>query len=81
MNEIWRVLKPNGKLYSFTPAYPLSTAFADPTHVNFITEDTFRLYFDDERNWGRIYGFRGKFRIERQEWTDHHLISVLIKKE
>jgi SAM-dependent methyltransferase len=79
MNEIWRVLKPDGKLYSFTPAYPLPTAFVDPTHVNFITQDTFRLYFDDVNTWGRTYGFKGRFHIESQEWTSHHLISVLVK--
>ena len=40
MNEVWRVLKPNGVFYALTPAYPNPSAFQDPTHVNIITEST-----------------------------------------
>ena len=79
MSEIWRVLKPGGKLYSFTPAYPQDSAFVDPTHVNFITPDTFRLYFDNIHTWGRIYGFKGRFHVESQHWNGGHLISILVK--
>lgn len=43
MNEIWRCLKPDGIFHSLTSAYPAKRAFQDPTHVNIITEDTFRL--------------------------------------
>ena len=45
MNEIYRVLRPNGILYSRTPAFPMQEAFQDPTHVNIITERTFPSYF------------------------------------
>ena len=79
MNEIWRVLKPNGKFLSFTPAYPHAAAFWDPTHVNFITEQTFPLYFDDINIWAGGYGFKGSFKIESQSWQGSHLISILIK--
>jgi SAM-dependent methyltransferase len=80
MNEIWRVLKPNGKFFSFTPAFPHAAAFWDPTHVNFITEQTFPLYFDDTNMWARGYGFTGTFSIESQTWQGPHLISILVKK-
>ena len=79
MSEIWRVLKPNGKLYSSTPAFPHAAAFWDPTHVNFITEQTFPLYFDSVNNWGSIYGFNGGFQIESQIWNGPHLVSILVK--
>ena len=41
MNEIWRVLKPNGILYAVTPAFPNEKVFRDPTHVNIITKKTY----------------------------------------
>ena len=80
MNEVWRVLKPDGKFYSSTPAFPHAAAFWDPTHVNFITEETFPLYFDNTNIWARGYGFKGSFEIESQTWQGPHLISTLIKK-
>jgi hypothetical protein len=78
MNEIWRVLKPRGRFLSQTPAFPQVAAFTDPTHVNIITEQTFPVYFC-EPFWARPYGFRGSFKIIAQQWSGHHLISVLEK--
>ncbi|CAO3375807.1 methyltransferase domain-containing protein [Azospirillum argentinense] len=79
MDEIHRVLKPDGLFYSQTPAYPHAEAFQDPTHVNIITENTFPFYFDDKYRWAANYGFRGAFRIESQEWRGFHLLTTLRK--
>jgi SAM-dependent methyltransferase len=81
MNEIHRVLKPGGRFLSFTPAFPASPAWRDPTHVNIITEETFPLYFDDKNRFAAIYGFNGFFRIESQSWHENkvHLITVMKK--
>ena len=81
MNEIWRVLKPGGKFLSVTPAFPQSAAFYDPTHVNYITEETFPLYFDDRNLQARIYGFTGAFQIKNQYWQGVHLVSILEKAQ
>jgi len=81
MNEIWRVLKPGGKFFSHTPAYPHPEVFRDPTHVNFITEHTFLLYFDDMHKWGMPYGFNGAFKVLSQEWEGPHLNTILLKPE
>lgn len=78
MNEIHRVLKPFGQFLSFTPAYPHAPAFRDPTHVNIITEETFPMYFAGGC-LAKMYGFKGLFHVERQEWSPPHLITVLIK--
>ncbi|MFA5370471.1 MAG: methyltransferase domain-containing protein [Sideroxydans sp.] len=61
MNEIWRVLSPGGLFLAVTPVYPSPLAFADPTHVNTITEETHK-YFCGESPVGGIYGFHGQFR-------------------
>lgn len=60
MNEVWRVLRPGGRFYASTPAFPHPDAFVDPTHVNIITPKTHR-YFCGNEPTARMYGFRGKF--------------------
>jgi SAM-dependent methyltransferase len=68
MDEFHRVLKPGGRLYAVTPAFPRPEAFVDPTHVNVITERTW-TYFCGERPTARLYGFRGTFELVRNEWA------------
>lgn len=77
MNEIYRVLKPGGLFLSVTPAWPFPDAFKDPTHVNYITFDTFPKYFCG-KNTGR-YGFQGDFKLVRQGWLGYKLVSLLQK--
>ncbi len=82
MNEVYRVLKPDGMFLSQTPAFPHVASFMDPTHVNYITEQTFPLYFADGNPtspWAVIYGFRGAFKLISQEWNGPHLQTVLQK--
>ncbi len=69
MNEIYRVLKPDGRFYAITPAYPRVEAFVDPTHVNFITKKT-HAYFTVPKLKGQMYGFSGKFEtVRRVKWV------------
>lgn len=81
MNEIYRVLKTGGLFYSFTPAFPASPAWRDPTHVNIITEETFPLYFDSQNRWASMYGFNGSFDIVEQGWHENkvHLVTTMRK--
>jgi SAM-dependent methyltransferase len=79
MNEVYRVLTPGGLFLAQTPVYPFSACFTDPTHLNPITSETFSQYFDDQRQWGKMYGFNGAFKIESQVRHSTHLISVLRK--
>jgi len=48
MNEIHRILKPGGILLSRTPSTDGRGAFADPTHVSFWNELSFRYYTDKQ---------------------------------
>ena len=68
MNEVWRVLAPGGLFYALTPCYPGREAFADPTHVNVITERTHE-YFAGSNPRGRMYGFEGDFTVRRAQWV------------
>ncbi|MFM7641111.1 MAG: hypothetical protein ACKO45_06120 [Cyanobium sp.] len=83
MGEVDRILKPGGFFLARTPAVFSKQAFQDPTHVNFITEDTFPFYFclgDAGRPWARIYGFQGTFEFIAQEWC-HGWLFTLIRKQ
>jgi len=66
MNEIWRVLRPNGMFYAVTPGFPHEKAFRDPTHVNVLTRKSYR-YFTRPRLEARMYGFSGDFTLVRQD--------------
>jgi len=67
MDEIWRVLKPDGMFYAYTPAFPSTQAFQDPTHVNFITEETHQ-YFCSANAYSKRYGFKGQFELIEAQW-------------
>ncbi len=68
MDEVWRVLAPGGRFYALTPAFPHPEAFADPTHVNLITEKTHE-YFCGDRPMARMYGFGGRFEALQVRWV------------
>jgi ubiquinone/menaquinone biosynthesis C-methylase UbiE len=60
MNEVYRVLKPNGVFFASTPIFPHPSAFVDPTHMNIMTDKTY-LYFIGNKALGQMYGFNGNF--------------------
>jgi SAM-dependent methyltransferase len=72
MNEIYRVLKPGGKFYAITPVYPKESVFVDPTHVNFLTINSFK-YFTKPNCWASMYGFTGEFKNLRNEVVNFDL--------
>ena len=84
MSEVSRVLKPGGIFYSRTPCYPSVAAFKDPTHVNFITEETFKEYFDCRNrstSKASMYGYKGSLILEAQLLTRHSHLSVFMRKK
>lgn len=80
MNEIWRVLKNDGIFLSHTPIYPFPEAFQDPTHNNFITSDTFKIYFSDQKNsLATSYGIKTNFKILKNNMLYRHQVILLQK--
>ena len=88
MSETWRVLKPGGKAYFVTPAYPNQEAFCDPQHVNYISTYTLQYFcIPSEATWGwsqlgggQAYGFKGSFKALKHDWSQDnpfHLIWEL----
>ena len=78
MNEVWRVLKIDGYFFSIFPCFPAKEAFQDPTHVNFMTEDTIKLYFCGNA-WARIYGYYGSFDLVEDGWMGGHYWALIRK--
>ena len=69
MQEIYRVLRPNGIFYAVTPGYPSNAAFQDPTHINFITQETLAYFSGDSVHAENLgYGFSGKFDVLHNSW-------------
>jgi SAM-dependent methyltransferase len=58
MEELYRVCTPSAKVYIKTPYYASRKAFVDPTHVRFLTEESFG-YFTSPN----YYGLKTNFRI------------------
>lgn len=83
MNEIYRVLKPNGIFLHQTPAFPSSLVYQDPTHVNIITENTFPSYFCYPKMMAKRngYGYKGKFHLLDQRWFHKSWILGLMRAE
>jgi SAM-dependent methyltransferase len=80
MNEIHRVLKPGGIFRAHTPAIPYPQAFQDPTHVNFITEETVQYFAGYYKDVNRYYGYTGDFSMMSQHWDSRlafHLVWEL----
>lgn len=70
MNESSRILRKGGVLILVTPAYPSSAAFQDPTHVNFISENTVNYFIGKNPLASNLgYGFDGSFNLLTQEWV------------
>ncbi len=63
MEEVYRVCRSGAMVRVVVPYYTSRGAFRDPTHVRFITEDTFQ-YFEPPTD----YGTRTNFRIEHIDY-------------
>ncbi len=87
MNELYRVLKKKGKAVFVFPGYPSNDAFADPTHINFITHSTVE-YFSGDNSKGGYAGIKTSYRIimnrrlrSWKRWVDESLEADYIEKE
>lgn len=89
MNEIHRVLAPDGQLLSMTPSTGGRGAFQDPTHCSFWNPNSFWYYMREEQA-RFVPGIKARFRGD--VWEDfptpwhkqHHILYVyanLIKVE
>jgi ubiquinone/menaquinone biosynthesis C-methylase UbiE len=66
MEEIYRVCKNGAVVEIICPYFKSSGAFKDPTHVNFITENTFYYFDKDVVKRGTLpdYNFKCNFKVK-----------------
>jgi GT2 family glycosyltransferase len=71
MDEVYRVLKPDGIFYHITPSDDARGAWQDPTHRSAWNINTWRFYFV-EPEYRKLYGTKAHFKIIELEdvWTD-----------
>lgn len=70
MNEVHRVLVAGGWFLSSTPSTDGRGAFQDPTHVNFLNENSFWYFCNEEYSKYLNGRFTGRFQAVRL-WTDY----------
>jgi ubiquinone/menaquinone biosynthesis C-methylase UbiE len=81
MDEVWRVLKPGGRIMIAAPYGTNAFFIQDPTHCNALNEITW-TYFDPEHpsNLYSIYNPK-PWRIEFSSWhSDGTLECVMVKR-
>jgi ubiquinone/menaquinone biosynthesis C-methylase UbiE len=64
MEELYRVCSPGAKVRIKTPYYASRKAFVDPTHVRFMTEESFEYF-----KGGNYYGLKTNFRTVSIEYN------------
>lgn len=63
IEDIYRVLKPDGRFEHFTPSTDGRGAFQDPTHLSFWNINSWYYFSDTVVN--EEHGIKAKFRIEK----------------
>ena len=80
IEEIYRVLKPEGKFLHFTPSTEGRGAFQDPTHVSFWNVNSWLYYMEDL--YRDLYSIKAKFRgINRNVMTQKELNIIHVYGE
>ncbi len=80
INELYRILKPKGKVTITCPYAMHSRAFGDPTHTRYIHDMSFHYFNKEWRDLNKLdhYGFECDFDIKYSYWIDE---SLTLKSE
>jgi SAM-dependent methyltransferase len=81
MDEVWRVMKPQGQFMIATPYAGSHGYFQDPTHCNPCNESTW-AYFDPEEAGGHLYKiYKPKpWKIIFSAWSINGNMEVVLEK-
>jgi len=81
MEEVWRMLKPNGEFHCQVPNAANYNAFTDPTHQMFFTDRSFD-YFDPSTVIGGLLPHYSacKFKILKIEMPDAGTLQFHLRK-
>ena len=84
-NELWRIMKPDAKMFISTPNYKGMWAWSDPGHRRVISDGT--LVFLDQEEYKRQIGktsmtdyrecYHGDFKSEMIQYNEDSMIAIL----
>lgn len=82
MNEVWRILEPEGRCWIEIPLFPTEDSVADPTHVSFFVSQTFDYFvkggqFEGQR---QLYGIKPWAMQRREKLNYGRILYVLLRK-
>ena len=72
MEDLYRVCSPGARAHVKTPYYTSREAFVDPTHVRFMTEDTFKYF-----SFPNYYDLKCNFRTVSVDFKMRKPFSLL----
>lgn len=80
MNELWRVMRPDGQIVIVTPYATSPGFYQDPTHCNPCNEATW-AYFDPEHPSGLYQIYKPKpWRLEYIAWDPVVNMEIIMRK-
>lgn len=83
MNEVWRILKPEGEFLIGAPYATSTGMFRDPTHCNFVNEETWSYFDPDDQFYhGGLYHIYSPmpWRIKINTWHSTGNVEVVLVK-
>lgn len=83
MNQAWRILKPGGEFIIGAPYATSIGMFRDPTHCNFINEETWSYFSPTDKFYnGQLYSIYAPlpWEIKINTWHANGNIEVVLKK-
>jgi len=75
IEDIYRVLKPNGAFEHLTPSTDGRGAFSDPNHVSFWNAASWLYYTDDE--YRKLYGIKAKFTGKSEDFMTNETWGII----
>lgn len=81
IEECWRILQPDGRLFITVPHHESKNLWIDPTHVRGYDEKSFD-YFDPDTDLGKWYGYYSdkKFKVSAVRTPNDNVEFTLIKR-
>jgi SAM-dependent methyltransferase len=82
MNEMWRILEPEGRCWIELPVYPTEDSVSDPQHVKLFTSKTFDYFVKDGEyeEQRQLYGIK-PWALQRREKLNYgRILYVLLRK-
>jgi len=76
-NEVYRVLRHDGRFFIQSPCYPDRSVFQDPEHLSFWTDETLRYFTGDYYGFHDHKSHTSRFELLDQHTQNGHLLATI----